>query len=287
MSPIHDQSYRRYTGTREPLGRAWLVIARAGIRTMLARKWFVTLVLFAWVPFFVRAVQFYIATNVAAVTAHAGSNPFFSITPATFRDFLLNQWLFVFFVTIYVGSGLIANDRRSNALQIYLSKPLMRIEYIAGKISVLLVFLAAVTLVPGLLLLLLYAVFSGSFSFITDHLFLIPAITLGCLLEMAVSAFTILALSSLSKSSRFAGLMYTGAIFFSAALFNILRAVTGGTRVAWISLGANVDQVIDRLFRQTPEFDTPWLVSFIVVCGLLALSVSVLERRVRGVEIVS
>ena len=35
------------------------------------------------------------------------------------------------------SAGLIANDRRANALQIYLSKPLMRMEYIGGKLGIL------------------------------------------------------------------------------------------------------------------------------------------------------
>ena len=30
MSPIHDQSYRRYEGPRNPLGKAWSVIAVTG-----------------------------------------------------------------------------------------------------------------------------------------------------------------------------------------------------------------------------------------------------------------
>ena len=50
---------------------------------------------------------------------------------------------------IYVGAGLIANDRRANALQIYLSKPLMRTEYIAGKLAMLFAFLLFVTLGAG------------------------------------------------------------------------------------------------------------------------------------------
>ena len=45
-----------------------------------------------------------------------------------FRDFLEQQNFFVFVMTIYIGAGLIAQDRRANALQIYLSKPLMRAE---------------------------------------------------------------------------------------------------------------------------------------------------------------
>ena len=76
-------------------------------------------------------------------------------TAETFRQFLEQQDFFVFFITVYVGAGLIANDRRANALQIYLSKPLMRSEYIAGKLAMLFAFLLLVTLVPALLLLML------------------------------------------------------------------------------------------------------------------------------------
>ena len=55
----------------------------------------------------------------------------------------------MFFVTVYVGAGLIANDRRANALQIYLSKPLTRAEYVVGKLAILMAFLLLVTWVPA------------------------------------------------------------------------------------------------------------------------------------------
>ncbi len=38
-----------------------------------------------------------------------------------------------FFITVYAGSGLIADDIRANALQLYLSRPVTRTQYIAGK----------------------------------------------------------------------------------------------------------------------------------------------------------
>ena len=38
-------------------------------------------------------------------------------------------------MTVYVGAGIVANDRRANALQIYLAKPLTRVEYVAGKLA--------------------------------------------------------------------------------------------------------------------------------------------------------
>jgi hypothetical protein len=41
------------------------------------------------------------------------------------------------------------------------------------------------------------------------------------------------------------------------------------------------------IFRQTPRYVTPWQVSLIVVLGFVIVSISVLERRVRGVEVVT
>ncbi len=281
MSPIHDQTYRRYQGTRRPVGQAWSVIAWSGIRAMLAKKAYLFLMIVSFVPFVVNAVRIYFTANYP----QAGS--FFQVTPSTYRSFLDSQSIFVFFMTIWAGAGLIANDRRANALQIYLSKPLLRTEYIVGKWAVLLSFLLTVTMVPGLLLLLLHVMFTGSFAFITQNKHIIPSVILSSMLTVIVSSITMLALSSLSKSSRYAALLYTGAVFFTDALFGALRLLTGNTRASWVSISANMTQVSDVIFRQTPRYDTPWIVSLMVLLGLIALSISVLERRVRGVEVVS
>jgi ABC-2 type transport system permease protein len=278
--PIHDQSYRRYGGGKTRPGQAWTVIARAGMMNMIRKRTFLGLLLFAWFPFLARAIQIYVTTNYPQVAM-------FAPTAETFRQFLEQQDFFVFIVTIYVGAGLIANDRRANALQIYLSKPLMRTEYIFGKAAILFGFLLFVTLVPALLLLLLQVLFAGSFAFLQKNLFLFPAITVAATLQAILATFTMLALSSLSKSSRYVGILYAGIIFFTAAIYGAMLAITGSTRLSWLSLGANLTQVVDVIFRLKPRYATPWPVSLIVILGLVALSISVLERRVRGVEVVT
>lgn len=278
--PIHDQSYRRYGGGKTRPGQAWTVIAHAGMMNMIRKRTFLGLLLFAWFPFLARAIQIYVTTNYPQVAM-------FAPTAETFRQFLEQQDFFVFIVTIYVGAGLIANDRRANALQIYLSKPLMRTEYIFGKAAILFAFLLFVTLVPALLLLLLQVLFAGSFAFLQKNLFLFPAITVAATLQAILATFTMLALSSLSKSSRYVGILYAGIIFFTAAIYGAMLAITGSTRLSWLSLGANLTQVVDVIFRLKPRYATPWPVSLIVILGLVALSISVLERRVRGVEVVT
>src|SRR6266853_5517700 len=157
--PIHDQGYRRYQGTRTPRGRAWAVITTAGLRTFLGKRAFLGLLVMAWLPFVVRTVQIYAAANFPQMA-------FIAPTAETFRQFLSQQDPFVFFVTVYVGAGLIANDRRANALQIYLSKPLSRGEYVLGKMAILMTFLLMVTWVPAMLLLILQAAFAGNVAFL-------------------------------------------------------------------------------------------------------------------------
>src|SRR5688500_18642223 len=278
--PIHDQGYRRYGGRREPHGRRWWVIARAGVMERLRERRFLALLLFAWIPFFVRVVQMYLAANVPQAS-------FLEPTPATFREYLDQQSIFVFFITIYVGSGLIANDRRANALQIYLSKPLTRLEYVTGKLVTLLIFLAAVTWLPGMLLLLLQMMFAGNFTFLRANLFLLPAITLFSAVLVLLSAFAMLALSSLSKSRRFVAMMYAGLIFFTAAMYQALSQMTGSRAWAVISPEDVLDVMAAVIFRSPGTPSIPMWGALLVIVVLIGASLWILERRVRGVEVVT
>lgn len=281
MSPVHDQSYRRYAGARRPPGHAWAVILRAGVRQLIGRRVFLGLVIVAWIPFLVRTVQIY------AVATYPQAGQIVPIDMRMFQSFVEFQGLFAFFVTVYAGAGLIATDRRANALQVYLSKPLLRMEYIGGKLGVLVVFLSLVTVLPALLLIVMQVVLSGSFAFVREHPAVIPAVFVASTLRVIVYAMTMVALSSLSTSTRYVAVMYAGVVFFTEAIYAVLAFATGSTRVAWVSPSRNFDVVSDAIFRQPARFDTPVAVSVLVLLGLVAVSISVLERRVRGVEVVS
>ena len=55
-------------------------------------------------------------------------------------------------LSIFGGAGLVANDLRTGAILVYLSRPLTRRDYVLGKLRVLLALNLSVTLVPGPLL---------------------------------------------------------------------------------------------------------------------------------------
>ncbi len=280
MSPIHDQGYRRYGGDRTPVGHAWWVIALAGIRTLLSKRAFIALLLLAWLPFVVRAVQIYAATSLPQAA-------FLAPDARMFRQFLEQQEVFLFFITVYAGAGLIAADRRANALQIYLSKPLTRLEYIAGKLTILITFLLLVTWVPAVFLLIIQIMFSGSLTFFVDNVFLFPAITVFSFVQVIAVSTAMLALSSLSKSSRYVGVLYAGLIFFSQALYGIVYGITRDSRMAWMSVAADLNQIGDAIFRLQLRFQMSLAVACFVVVGLIVLSGLVLEKRVRGIEVVT
>ena len=278
--PIHDQGYRRYGGGRAPRGRGWRVIASAGIRARLRQRLFLGLLLVSYVSFFLRAVQLYAATNLPQMA-------FFAPTPQMFRQFLGQQGIFVFFITVYAGAGLIANDRRANALQIYLSKPLTRAEYVFGKLAILTTFLLFVTWVPAVALLVVQIVFSGNFTFFTNNLYLVPAITIFSLVQVVCVGSAMLALSSLSRSSRYVGILFAALLFFTEALSGVLRFATGDTHLSWIAVSADLSQIGDAIFRQPLQYDTPWPLSLALLVLMVVVSGFVLARRVRGVEVVA
>src|SRR5581483_8244572 len=115
-------------------------------------------------------------------------------------------------------------------------------------------------------------------------------------IEVTTSALTMLALSSLSNSSRYVGILYTALIFFTSALWGVLTFALGRQRapaghgwpgVSWISPSADLTQVGNAIFRLPPRYDTAWPIALLVLALLIAGSVLILERRVRGVEVVA
>jgi len=275
--PIHDQGYRHYAGERILHGRAWWVIARTAIVERLRERRFLALLLFGWSLFVIRGVQLYLGSTILR-------SPLLAPTEQTFHEFLSQQRAFVFFITIYAGAGLIANDRQANALQIYLSKPITRFDYIAGKLMALVLMLLFVTWVPAMLLLCLQVLFSGNFDFVAAHPGLMPAITVASFLQVLLAAMTMVALSSLSRSRRFVAMLYAGLVLFAAAFDRALRVATGNTMSVLISPQNTLAVITDWIFGVPRDDGVPVYLAFIAFAALLGVCAWILERRVRAVE---
>ena len=66
-----------------------------------------------------------------------------------------------------------------------------------------------------------------------------------------------LALSSLSKSSRYVGILYAALIFFSEAILGVLRVVAGNTQLLVDFRTFRCESGRRRDFPASVEYDTP------------------------------
>jgi ABC-2 type transport system permease protein len=277
--PIHDLSYRHWSGEWTSHPYRWWVITRQGIILLIQKKRFLALVILSAIPFLVRTVILYLSV----VT---GNLPFLRVDAKFFENFLTQQLFFAFVIAIYAGSGLISNDLKANALQIYLSKPITRLDYVIGKLGVVAFFLSLPTLVPGLLLFVLAVVFHSNLGFLQQNYWVAGSILMYSLVIILTYSLVMLALSSLSKSSRFAGIGFAALFFFSQIVYGILSHILRTTRVAWVSLTNNLTQLGDFLFAAAPLYSSPAWVSGLVIFGLMAGSAWLVYRRIQAVEVV-
>jgi ABC-2 type transport system permease protein len=279
--PIYEQTYRRYEA-RGPLRtvRSW-PITREALRLVLARRAFLGLLLIGWAQFFVRVIHVYV------VTRFPEAGRVLPIDGRMFGQFLGIQTVFTLFISIFGGAGLIANDLRTGAILVYLSRPLTRRDYVLGKLGVLLALNLSVTLAPALLLYLI-ALSLAPAQFATWNLAWIgPAVVLHSIVLSLVMSLLALAVSSLSRSARVAGLGFFGLVFGLEIVRGVLRAVYDRPEAALVSIQGDLQSLGNALFGITDRaFQVSWPYPASVLLAVSLACLAILRARVRAVEIV-
>jgi ABC-2 type transport system permease protein len=238
--PIFDQGYQHWNGQLHGRAWRWLAIARHGVRIGLSSRYLRLLLLISWLPAILLAIMLCLwglveqksalVATIAPLFESIGG-PGILAQPREFRveiwtlcyTYFLNiELTFAMILLVLIGPDLISQDLRYNALPLYLSRPLRRIDYYLGKLGVIAAFLGMVIIVPSLLAYVLGLLFSLDLSIVPDTIrILLASIVYG--LVIAVSAGTLmLALSSLSRNSRYVALIWLSVWIVSNAVAGIL-----------------------------------------------------------------
>jgi ABC-2 type transport system permease protein len=279
--PIYEQTYRRYEA-RGPLRkvRFW-PITREALRLILARRAFLGLLLLGWLPFLVRVIHIYV------VTRFPEAGRVLPVDGRLFGQFLGQQLPLALFVTIFAGAGLVASDLRTGAILVYLSRPLTRRDYVAGKLLVVLLLNLTLTLAPALLLYLVALGLAPEQFLKWELAWISPAIVAYSVLISLVLSLVALAVSSLSKSARVAGLGFFGLLMGLELVHGILREAFDRREAALLSIMTGLQTIGRALFGITDRTSTlPWPWSAVVLAGVCLGCLAVLRARVRAVEIV-
>ena len=126
---------------------------------------------------------------------------------------------------LFVGPNLISQDLRYNALPLYFSRPLRRIDYFVGKLGVIVALLGAVIVVPSIVAYLLGMLFSLDITILRDtYRILLASVAYGLVISLT-AGMLILALSSLSRNSRYVAMLWIGLWFVTSAVSTVLEGV--------------------------------------------------------------
>jgi ABC-2 type transport system permease protein len=240
--PIFDQGYQHWNGTLSSHAWRWLAITRHGVRVGGKNRFLRILLILSWLPAI--GLVFFLCTwgllerQSAAI---APLMPFLSfMNPQIIADphhyrleiwticydwFLVAELYLSMLVILLVGPNLISQDLRYNALPLYLSRPLRRIDYFLGKLGVIVYFLGRMIVLPCIIAYVLGLLFSLDWTIFRDTFrLLLAAVTYGLIISFS-AGLLILALSSLSRNSRYVALFWLGIWFIGSITGTILQSV--------------------------------------------------------------
>ncbi len=283
---VYERAWRRYQGELTALRWRWLVVTRYAIADAFASRLFTAFYAVCFLPSVVGLFFIYLSHNVTLLQQLGMPPDLMDVLTSKFFMILFSwQAIPAFLVAVIISPSLIAADLSNNALPLYLGRPISRPEYVLGKMAVLAILLSPMTWVMGLSIFSLQAYFEGGrwwlenyrigMAYLVGHLSWIVVVSL---LTLAISAWV-----RFKPAAR--GALF--AIFFILAGF--ARAVNLFTRTSWgdlINLVLSMNSVVMSLFGAPTPSGLPVYFNWLTLAGATALSVWLIDRKLRAHEVV-
>jgi len=188
---------------------------------------------------------------------------------------------------VIIGPVLISRDLANNALPLYLSRPFSRLEYILGKMSVLLLLLSMITWVPGLLLFAFQSYLEGgewlsNNLYIANAIFFVSVANIGILTMLAVAFSASIKWRTAASAALFAIFIIPTPIGF------IIQEIFNTTKGHLLNLGMALNMLSWDLFDINRDDRLLTLSeSLMVILVYAAICFYLLWRKVRAYEVVS
>jgi ABC-2 type transport system permease protein len=297
---VYKKTYRPYDGTLTASWSRFLVITRYAFEDLHRSRFLNIFYLASFLYPLVCALIIYVQHNVSALglLGVEGANRLISINVTFFLSLLGWQSMMALFMAAFVGPSQISPDLANNALSLYLARPFSRLEYVMGKMSVLVILLSLMTWVPGLLLFGLEGYEEG-WNWMRDNARLASGIFVGAWVWIVVLALLALALSAWVKWKPAAGGLMFGVFFvaaaFGAAVNNVERTHWGHLfnmsyliGSVWVDLfeGANKTTNGAVFFRAPQGEELPLWCCWTALAALCLVCLYMLARKIRGTEVV-
>ena len=317
--PIHNLGYREWNGELQSISTRWLVVAEIGIRRAWQSAWLRRMMFFAWVPGVVMGFMIFIyeqsakqggevqdimsAGAMALVTYESpdvifrriqqerletGSRPSVGQERHIFWSSLLlimfrrSQPFLLIPIVAVIAPPMISQDFRSRAFLLYFSRPLTKVQYIAGKAATISLYLLFVTMFPALLLYVVGVLLSPDISVLYATWDLPLRVILASLMIVIPCTALSLMLSSLTTESRYASFSWFAVWIFGHLTYVVIRSVASpgdSSMVQSLSLYETFNDLSSWILD--PKLGVTQVETrFILLTVLTAVCTAVLYRRV-------
>ncbi len=255
----------------------WFPILKRGIKDGFKKKFSKLLFAFSAIPFISFIIPLYVSAK-PELKFLLRKVKFLSNDASFFYSFFTNNFLIfiLLLLSVFIGAELISKDFKTNAIPLYFARPITKSDYIKGKISILLFYLLAFTLVPGILLILFKFIFTGNFP---NSRILLSAVVYPVLIGLFFSAYTLL-LSSLSNNEKFVKIAIFFIYILSDIIFGILKNILKSKYFGLISIRVNLKNFAASLFNTQSDFGFSGWYSGLILLLISSLFIFILYRRV-------
>lgn len=303
-SPIADLSYRTYDGPLRTHYVRWWVIARASLRLAMKKRGYWPLVALASFPYLMVGIMLYISkrTGMAGMLTAMGGDLYQNAFFAAYSWSLFS----VFLLALLTGNAAIAGDTRANALQVYLSKPITKLDYLVGKWAGLFITVASASLIPATVLYLFVLGLYYQDGFLGEHPALILQAIAVSVLPGVLHTSVLLGFSAVAKTPRVAAALYAAFYFALGPISQITAGIlgqAGHTQQAALASRMSMSGILSEVamhvldakpmpgrfggqhgLSQLPE--PPLLPIALTLAGLVLAGLAIARARVRAVEVV-
>lgn len=199
-------------------------------------------------------------------------------------EFVIVMQVFALLSVSWFGSGLLVDDRRAGAHQLYFARPLTRSDYLLGKFLVAAFFSLLVIFLPGLVMCLVASLASERWQFVREQGAIFWQLAAFSALWTLVMVSVVLCASSLAPRKSLALAAVFALFMFSDAIGQIL-AHFQGTYFRVVGLFTDLRIAADWIFTGDATDETG--AALAVLGGLVLLNFSVIAWRVRRLEVVA
>jgi ABC-2 type transport system permease protein len=288
---VYKRTYKAYSGPLTPAWSRFTVLSRYGLSTLFNSRPFTAYTVLCFLPFLIGLAYIYIVHSAAAqAVLGVGKTIPATVNNDWFLGFIGIEAGMGFILAAWGGPGMITKDFANHSVQLYLSRPISRTEYLIGKISVLAALLSCTTWIPALILFFVKAELQGH-GWLWENLWMAGSIVLSCLIWIAMISLISMAVAVWVKWRIAATALMLGIFFLLPAFAAILNAIL---RTQWgnlINFTHMITLVWMRLFREShaeipPAFNgVPLWAAWASLLSVCSACFWLLDRKLRAREV--